>query len=314
MSIGVSSADVSVNEYLTNIAQSFSPKVRDMAVEKLVTPVPIPAGKEEFTYGIWDLGMGYQDPGKDNRADTGKSKKFEDKYSEGTGKVQTYAGHTEVSVKIGKRYPGGLDAYKEVRTKRLTMHAWRARNQRLASLFAYTGMTHTDTPTVKWDATSSTTVFANIKTAKNAVFNQCGEVPNIMAMDVSVAEALSVNAEVIARYAGIDPRVTSTALPTTISDLEVVTLKGQYNTAKKGQTASLGSIWTDNCYIGYVSPIPDPFGLTGAATFRPEDAPEILIREWFDDATQCWIVEYEMVESNIILSQECWYTWYNCLT
>lgn len=314
MSIGVSRSDFTDTELLQPFAISYLPKVEDKSIEKLFTPVPVVADKDSFIYGIWDKGMGLQNPGNDLRGDTGKSKKFEDKYSQETGQISVYSGNTEVSVKIGNRYPGGYDRYEQIRTQRLLQHAARGRAIRGATTLAYSGMRYKDTPSVKWDAASGTTIFKNFKTGKTSVFNQCGEEPNRIAFSRSVADALAVSPEFIARYAGIDPKVTSCSIPDQIDDMEAVVLKSRYNTAKKGQTASISEVFGDVCYIGFVSDIPDPFGLTGAATFRPEDKPAVKINKWYDPETQCWIIEYELWETNIVVAQECWYVWYNCLT
>ena len=314
MGIGVTRSAFTDTELLQNFALSYLPKVADQSVEKLFTKVPVSAEKDSFLYGVWDKGMGLQNPGNDLRGDTGVSKRYEDKYSQSSGTIVRYSGSTEVSEVIGKRYPGGYDVYEQIRTQRLLQHASRARAIRASSTLAYSGMTYKDTPSVKWDASSATTIFKNIKTAKTSIFNQCGEEPNRIAFSRSVADALSVSAEFIARYAGVDPKVTSCAIPPQIDDMETVVLKTRYNTAKKGQTASISEVFGDVCYIGYVSDIPDPFALSGAATFKPEDKPDIKINKWFDPATQCWIVEYEMWETNIVVAQECWYVWYDCLT
>jgi len=311
MAHGERLADISTTEHLSNLAQAFGNTLE--RPEDLIAPVLYAPG-EKFEYGEWSKGSGFQSPGVDENVPGTEAKEFAMEYSIKNDTCVGYAGRMKLPARHINQYAGPLSLL-EVRTQQVTRLAFDSRKARIAAAIASGNCTYTAAAHAKWDAASGSAIFqTDLTLGVNSIYNQSGKIPNTIFMPWDVARALRNNSEFVSRYQYFADTVKSGALPDVIEDMKVVILKGRYNSAKKGQTASLASIFADNCWIAYIEPTPDPYSLTALATFRPETSKDITVEAYWDRSIKSYWVEYNLVEKVKLMNQECLYCISDCLT
>lgn len=114
----------------------------------------------------------------------------------------------------------------------------------------------TSDPTNEWNDKTAGDPWSDINTAIDSVEDSTGLRPNVMAMDSKVFRALREHPDILERviYGGsnADPaNVTSAAIAELFGLQEVMVSNAMYNTALKGQDASMSRIWGDDVYIAY---------------------------------------------------------------
>lgn len=130
-------------------------------------------------------------------------------------------------------------------------------------------VTQTASPTVKWNAASSTTIIADVKAAKNAIHASTGVDPNVMVIPRDVYNALEIAPELLERFKYTKGgNVTKDQMATLFGLQEIVITGDLINNAAEGQIASLGGIWTDEAFLCYSDPSQDIKALTFARTFN----------------------------------------------
>jgi hypothetical protein len=93
---------------------------------------------------------------------------------------------------------------------------------------------------------------AHIRYMKNVIFNATLKAPNKILIPYSVALAMAGHPKIQELRKYTDPNlVTEGGLPPKIEGLTVVEAKCGEDTVNKGQTASLGQIWSDNILVYY---------------------------------------------------------------
>lgn len=144
------------------------------------------------------------------------------------------------------------------------------------------------TPTTKWDATGTTTIMADIVTAKNLFREQVGVDPTHLVMDSKVADLIAIQPEIqnITKYLLASGKVNDLngsliatsgstlqngpgggSLPAVLQGMTVVVAKSFYNTANPQQTRSVVRTWGKDVYLVYVDPTPSIEVPTWAKTF-----------------------------------------------
>ncbi|MCW1913731.1 hypothetical protein OJ996_09105 [Luteolibacter sp. GHJ8] len=140
-------------------------------------------------------------------------------------------------------------------------HEIRVRNLARAS-------TQTSSPSVKWNATSGTTIRADVQAAKNAIQASIGIDPNLLTLPRDVYNALKYAPELIELYKySRDAVLTKTEIEKAL-DIEIAVANDLINVANEGQAASLGALWTDEAFFSYSVASQDPQELNWARTFN----------------------------------------------
>lgn len=129
-------------------------------------------------------------------------------------------------------------------------------------------LTATASPSTKWNASSGTTILADVQAAKNAVQASIGVDPNLMTIPRDVYNALRVAPEILERYKYTDGGQVTKAQLEALFEMEIVVTSDLINNAAEGQTASLGGIWSDEVVISYSNPTQDIKALNFMRTFN----------------------------------------------
>lgn len=126
----------------------------------------------------------------------------------------------------------------------------------------------TASPSTKWNASSGTTIIADVQAAKNAVQASIGVDPNLMTIPRDVFNALRVAPEILERYKYTDGGQVTKAQLEALFEMEIVVTSDLINNASEGQTASVGGIWSDEVVISYSMPTQDIKALNFMRTFN----------------------------------------------
>lgn len=120
----------------------------------------------------------------------------------------------------------------------------------IVASYALSGTTGTSL-THEWDDTTNSTPLDDVLDAKRAVREKCGLEPDTLVITPYIKDALSLHPDVIDRIKYINPAVNVASLQA--NDLaqffgvrRVLVPLSMYNTADKGQTASLATAWDDD--------------------------------------------------------------------
>lgn len=135
------------------------------------------------------------------------------------------------------------------------------------------------TPTVKWDAGSSTRILADIVDAKAGFKEAVGVDPTHIVMDSLVADKLSIEAEIkdVIKYliAGTGSMEKSLiaipgsngALPSVLQGMKPLVAGTFYNSKNPKATRTVSRVWGKDVYLVYVDPTPSIETPTWMKTF-----------------------------------------------
>jgi len=139
------------------------------------------------------------------------------------------------------------------------------------------------TPAYKWDG-ATTSILADIVSAKAAMRELIGVDPTHIVMDSLVADKISITTEIkdIVKYLLASGRINEQesiaalsgsggALPTILQGCKVVTARSFYNTKNPKQTRSITRTWGKDVFLFYIDPSPAVEVATWAKTFMYEN-------------------------------------------
>jgi hypothetical protein len=130
-------------------------------------------------------------------------------------------------------------------------------------------VSQTASPSTKWNATSGTTIIADVQTAKNVIHAATGQDPNVMVLPRDTFNALTIAPELLELFKYTSGGKLSKDQLATIFGIDDIIVTGDLiNNAAEGQTASLGGIWTDEAFLCIATPSNDLKALTWARTFN----------------------------------------------
>jgi hypothetical protein len=142
-------------------------------------------------------------------------------------------------------------------TEIVTEQVMLAREKRVFDLVQNTSnLTNNSTPSVKWDATSGDPL-SDVSTARLAFNLACGKIPNVGVISLNVFEGLKGNANVKDQFKYTSSESITVEMLAKYFELDkLLVAYGLYNSAKKGQSASLTRLWGKNMLLAYVNPRP----------------------------------------------------------
>jgi hypothetical protein len=312
MTMPANQADYAVREHLTNFGTAFGnaniPKEIDRLAPVIYTEDTL------FQYGEWTKKSGYQSPGMSIRKSGTLAKEHIFDYTKQTDEIVGYSGRTKVPRQDQRSFDKANPSKTliEVKTEQMMRLAYDDRRLAFATLLATA--TNTAAASVKWDSSSTTAIFkTDINTGFNSILDG-GRVPNTIFMWRKVARALRNSTEFLNRYTSWTDTVKTADLPPIIEDMEVVILDGLIDANNRALAASLGGIYTDDCYLAYIEKSPDPYCLTAFSTFRPTYNRDVVVDAYYQkDIDSDW-VEYNFQEKIKLINQEMFYRISDCLT
>jgi len=191
-----------------------------------------------------------------------------------------------------KLYQNKFDA-DVVASKRATNHILRGQEKRVAdkvfnaSNFTANAVTH------EWDDASNAVPLDDMETGKLAVRSACGIIPNTLIISYSTFLNLRRNAQLIAQFgqnfAGQDANRMTTSQLSALLDIEKLLVGGAiYDSAKKGQSASIADLWSNEyAMLTVTSDSPDLTEPCIGRTFLwTEESPGNVVTEQYRDETR----------------------------
>ena len=130
-------------------------------------------------------------------------------------------------------------------------------NHELRVRTAVRALAATATPTVKWNASTGTTILADVQAAKNAIQASIGVDPNLMTVPRDVFNSLRVAPEILERFKYSDGGLVTKLQLEALFEIEILVSNDNINNAAEGQTASMGGIWSDEVVLSYSQPSAD---------------------------------------------------------
>ena len=179
-----------------------------------------------------------------------------------------------------------------VAVRRATQHILRGQEKRIADkVFNATNFTNHDVDN-EWNDAANATPIADVETAKLAVRSACGMVANTLVISYSTYSDLKQCADIVDRliytFPGIDiNRLTSQQLAA-IFDVERVLVGGAvYDSAKKGQAASIADLWSNEYAMVTVTSSGDLTQPCIGRTFLwTSESPDNVVTEQYRDETR----------------------------
>lgn len=251
-------SNVHVDAILSQVANKYTNRA---FIAPQVAPV-VPVVKETGLY--WIYGKERFEAIDTTRAPKTEAKTIEWAMSQGNYRV---TGHALADFLSDEeiRNADGLDL-EAISVELLTEILMVGQERRIASLIADTGNWANTTPGTKWDVASGSDPLADIDAA-TALLPYV--TPNTVIMGLEAWNHFRRNPQVLSALSGNERKTVNVA---TAADLTGIPnwLIGQsyYNSAKRGQTTTLASIWGKFCWIGYIAPNPSPRELSAMYAFR----------------------------------------------
>jgi len=216
-------------------------------------------------YYVYDTSNFTDVPTDIRRAPSAPFKRLTSKLSEDTFNAKDYGIEEPIDQSEIEIYGSAFAADKSAMERAIRVvainHEIRVRNTCRA-------LTQTSSPTVKWNASTGTTILADVQAAKNAVQSVIGVDPNLMTIPRDVYNALRVAPEILERYKYTEGGVVSKQQLEALFEMEIAVTQDLINTANEGQTATLGGIWSDEVVLSYSQPSQDIKALNFMRTYN----------------------------------------------
>lgn len=143
-------------------------------------------------------------------------------------------------------------------TRFITDQLLRSLERRVASLIMTAGnWAYSSSPTVQWSASTSDPI-GDVETARNAIVQAIGRMPNTMVISYDVWRYLKSHPDLMDRLKYTNPTgVISVEQARTLFGVDRLLIgTAVYDAAKEGQSASHSYIWEDDVWLGYVPEAP----------------------------------------------------------
>ena len=188
-----------------------------------------------------------------------------------------------------KLYAHFFDA-EEIGMQRALNTILRVQEKRIADLLFNSSNFTAHSITHEWDDATNAVPISDVQTGRLAVRNACGKEPNVLIISYSTFLNLGINAQIVGRIKYIDSTIREGDIP--VSALEklfgvqkVLVGSARYNSAKKGQSASLANIWDEEyamlAVVNNGKDLKQP--CVGRTFLWTADSPENVMVESYDE-------------------------------
>jgi hypothetical protein len=251
-----------VDPLLTNLGKKYTPEgfIADQVMPR------VPVGAESGKYPVWtreDFFRIDTDPLVPDRSET---KEIDFTLSSESYSCEEYALRTSVSERE-EAQAAAIGGTRLLRLRETKVQGVRDiialhREKRVADLLTATGgLSNSSTPSNNWNVDAAT-IEADIVTAKEAVYDDTGRVPNTIIIPWKVANAIATQQDIreILKYT-VDGRqliaLGEKVLPSMLWGLRVLVPAVQATTSHEGASATFTDLWGDSVRVLYINPTPD---------------------------------------------------------
>ena len=244
-------SQVHVDAILTNMSVAYMNEADSFIANKVFPTVNVQKQSDKyFTYTQADF---YRDQAK-ARADGTESAGSGYGLSTATYSSAVWALHKDIGDQVRANSDAPLDP--DMDATRFLTHQMMIRQERdWASNFFTTGVWDTDsTPSTLWSASGSDPI-GNIETAKNTILSNTGYLANTLVLSYNVYSILKNHADFVDRFKYTSADSIGPDLMARILEVDrVLVMKGVYNSAAEGATASYAQIGDKDALLAYVAP------------------------------------------------------------
>ena len=244
-------SQVHVDAILTNMSVAYMQEADSFVASRVFPTVNVAKQSDKyFTYTQADF---YRDQAIE-RADGTESAGSGYGLSTDTYSSAVYALHKDIGDQVRANSDSPLDP--DMDATRFLTHQMLIRQERdWASTNFTTGVWGTDnTPGTLWDASGSDPI-ANIETGKNTILSNTGYLANTLVLSYKAYSVLKNHTDIVDRYKYTSAESISPDLMARIFEVDrVFIMKGVYNSAAEGATASYSQIGDKDALLCYVAP------------------------------------------------------------
>ena len=215
----------------------------------------IPVAKQSDIYFTYTQGDFFRDQAK-VRADGTESAGSGYGLSTASYSSQVWALHKDIGDQVRANSDSPLDPDMDA-TRFLTQQMLIRQERDWAGNYFTTGVWDTDsTPSTLWSASGSDPI-ADIEAGKNAILSNTGYLPNTLVLSYNTYSILKNHADFVDRYKYTSADSISAELLARIVEVDrIFVMKGVYNGAAEGATASYSQIGDKDALLCYVAPQP----------------------------------------------------------
>lgn len=244
-------SQVHVDAILTNMSVAYMQDADSFVASKVFPTVNVAKQSDKyFTYTQADF---YRDQAV-VRADGTESAGSGYGLSTDTYSSAVYALHKDIGDQVRANSDSPLDP--DMDATRFLTHQMLIRQERdWAGTHFTTGVWGTDTtPSTLWSASGSTPI-SDIEAGKNTILNNTGYLANTLVLSYKAYSILKNHADVVDRYKYTSAESISPDLMARLFEVDrIFVMKGVYNSAAEGATASYGQIGDKDALLCYVAP------------------------------------------------------------
>ena len=244
-------SQVHVDAILTNISVAYSQEAENFVANKAFPTVPVNKQSDKyFTYTQADF---FRDQVQ-TRADGTESAGTGYGMSTATYSSLVYALHKDIGDQVRENADAPINPDMDA-TKFLTQQMLIKQERDWVTNYFATGIWGTDaTPGTLWSASGSTPI-ADIEAAKNTILTNTGYEANMFIMSYAAYSILKNHSDFTDRYKYTTSDSISEELIARVIGVDKVhVMRGVYNSAQEGGTASYSQIGDKDCLLCYTAP------------------------------------------------------------
>lgn len=244
-------SQVHVDAILTQMSIAYMNEMDNFVASKVFPTISVNKQSDKyFTYSQADF---YRDQAK-VRADGTESAGSGYSLSTDTYSSSVWALHKDIGDQVRANSDTPLDP--DMDATRFLTHQMMIRQERdWATNYFTTGVWGTDsTPSTLWDATGSDPI-GDIQTGINTVLSNTGYLPNTLVLSYNTYKTLRNHPDFVDRYKYTSADSITPELIGKVLDLpRVMVMKGVFNSAAEGASASYAQIGDKDALLAYVAP------------------------------------------------------------
>jgi len=244
-------SQVHVDAILTNMSIAYMNEMDSFVASRVFPTVNVQKQSDKyFTYTQADF---YRDQAK-TRADGTESAGSGYGLSTATYSSAVWALHKDIGDQVRANSDAPLDP--DMDATRFLSHQMMIRQERdWASNFFTTGVWDTDsTPSTLWSASGSDPI-GNIETGKNTILSDTGYLANTLVLSYNTYSVLKNHPDFVDRFKYTSADSIGPELMARLLEVDrVLVMKGVYNSAAEGGTASYAQIGDKDALLCYVAP------------------------------------------------------------
>jgi hypothetical protein len=246
-------SQVHVDAVLTNMSVAYQQEAENFIASRVFPTIPV--AKQSDIYFTYTQGDFFRDQAK-VRADGTESAGSGYGLSTASYSSQVWALHKDIGDQVRANSDSPLDPDMDA-TRFLTQQMLIRQERDWAGNYFTTGVWDTDsTPSTLWSASGSDPI-ADIEAGKNAILSNTGYLPNTLVLSYNTYSILKNHADFVDRYKYTSADSISAELLARIVEVDrIFVMKGVYNAAAEGATASYSQIGDKDALLCYVAPQP----------------------------------------------------------